>query len=51
MGWSGAGSLVGRLARFRPERFLADILYAPGQQEPLGMDTIELGPKEIRKPQ
>ena len=51
MGWSGGGSLVGRLAGFRPERFLAGILYAPGQYEPLGMDTIELGPDAIRKPQ
>jgi hypothetical protein len=51
MGWSGAGSLVGRLAGFRPERFLAGILYAPGQYEPLGMDTIELSPEAIRKPQ
>ena len=51
MGWSGAGSLVGRLAGFRPERFLAGILYAPGQYEPMGMDTIELVPEAIRKPQ
>jgi len=51
MGWSGAGSLVGRLAGFRPGRFLSGILYAPGQYEPLGMDTVELGPDAIRKPQ
>jgi dienelactone hydrolase len=51
MGWSGAGSLVGRLAGFHPERFRAGILYAPGQYEPLGMDTIELGAEAIQKPQ
>jgi hypothetical protein len=51
MGWSGAGSLVGRLAGYRPERYLAGIAYAPGQYEPLGMDTIELSQDAIRKPQ
>ena len=51
MGWSGAGSLVGRLAGFQAERFLAGILYTPGQYEPLGMDTIELGREAIHKPQ
>jgi hypothetical protein len=35
LGWSGAGSLVGRLAGFRPDRFQAGILYHPGQYEPL----------------
>lgn len=51
MGWSGAGSLVGRLAGYRPERYLAGIAYAPGQYEPLGMDTIQLPSKAISKPQ
>jgi len=51
MGWSGAGSLVGRLAGYRPERYLAGIAYAPGQYEPLGMDTIELSKDAIRMPQ
>ena len=51
MGWSGAGSLVGRLAGYRPERYLAGIAYAPGQYEPLGMDTIELSPEAISSPQ
>ena len=51
MGWSGAGSLVGRLAGFRPARYLAGIAYAPGQYEPLGMDTIELPDDAIRPPQ
>lgn len=51
MGWSGAGSLVGRLAGYRPERYIGGIAYAPGQYEPLGMDTIELSDQAIRKPQ
>lgn len=51
MGWSGAGSLVGRLAGYRPDRYLAAIAYAPGQYEPLGMDTIELSREAIRSPQ
>jgi len=51
MGWSGAGSLVGRLAGFRPGRYLAGIAYEPGQYDPLGMNTIQLGREAIRKPQ
>ncbi|MDQ2900920.1 MAG: hypothetical protein M3Y07_14150, partial [Acidobacteriota bacterium] len=31
LGWSGAASLVGRMAGFRPDRYLAGIEYAPGQ--------------------
>ena len=51
MGWSGAGSLVGRLAGYRPERYVAGIAHAPGQYEPLGMDTIELSDQAARSPQ
>ena len=51
MGWSGAGSLAARLAGYRPERYLAGIAYAPGQYEPLGMDTIDLPPQAIAAPQ
>lgn len=51
MGWSGAGSLVGRLSGYRPERYVAGIAYAPGQYEPLGMDTIELSDQAMRNPQ
>lgn len=51
MGWSGAGSLVGRLAGYRPDRYVAGIAYAPGQYEPLGMDTIELSDQAIKHPQ
>jgi len=51
MGWSGAGSLAGRLAAYRPQRFMAGIAYAPGQYEPLGMDTIELSNQAMSSPQ
>lgn len=51
MGWSGAGSLVGRLAGYAPARYVAGIAYAPGQYEPLGMDTIELAEQAIKSPQ
>jgi dienelactone hydrolase len=51
MGWSGAGSLVGRLAGYAPERYVAGIAYAPGQYDPLGMDTIELSDEAIKSPQ
>jgi dienelactone hydrolase len=51
MGWSGAGSLVARLAAYRPERYLAGIAYEPGQYDPLGMNTIELHGRAIGKPQ
>jgi len=51
MGWSGAGSLVGRLAGFAAARYIAGIAYAPGQYEPLGMDTITLSSEAIRSPQ
>src|SRR5688572_2602943 len=51
MGWSGAGSLAARLAGYRPERYLAGIAYAPGQYEPLGMDTIQLAGGAWKMPQ
>ena len=51
MGWSGAGSLAGRLAGFAPARYVAGIAYAPGQYEPLGMNTIYLPDVAIRSPQ
>jgi hypothetical protein len=50
-GWSGAGSLAARMAGFRPNRYLAGIGYAPGQYEPLGMDTIDLSAEAVRAPQ
>lgn len=51
MGWSGAGSFAARLAGYRPERYIAGIAFAPGQYEPLGMDTIELPALAILSPQ
>jgi len=51
MGWSGAGSLAARLAAYLPERYIAGMAFAPGQYEPLGMDTIELSASAMRKPQ
>jgi len=51
LGFSGAGSLAGRMAGYRPDRYLAGIAYAPGQYEPLGMDTIALPPEAMRAPQ
>jgi len=51
LGFSGTGSLVGRLAEFAPDRALAVIPTAPGQFVPLGMDTIHLSPKALAIPQ
>jgi hypothetical protein len=50
-GFSGAGSLSGRLPGFAPDRVLASIDYAPGQYDPLGMDTIQLSPAAAAIPQ
>jgi hypothetical protein len=50
-GWSGAGSLVARMANYRPRRYLAGIAYAPGQYDPLGLNTIELNDAAILAPQ
>lgn len=49
--FSGGGSLVARMAGFAPDRTLAVIAYAPGQYEPLGMDTIDLPKKALDVPQ
>jgi dienelactone hydrolase len=51
LGFSGTGSLVGRLAEFAPDRVLAVIATAPGHFEPLGMDTINLSTKARAIPQ
>jgi pimeloyl-ACP methyl ester carboxylesterase len=51
LGWSGAGSLVARMAAFRPERYLGGIAFAPGQYDPLGMDTIHLPKTALQAPQ
>ncbi len=49
--FSGGGSLVARMAGFAPDRTLGVIAYAPGQYEPLGMDTIDLPQKALDVPQ
>src|SRR5690242_9007958 len=49
--FSGGGSLVARMAGFAPDRTLAIVASAPGQYEPLGMDTIELPKEALDVPQ
>jgi dienelactone hydrolase len=49
--FSGGGSLVARMAGFAPDRTLALIASAPGQYEPLGMDTIDLPKNALAVPQ
>jgi dienelactone hydrolase len=50
LGFSGTGSLVGRLAEFAPEPVLAVIPTDPGHFDPLGVDTINLSPKAVAIP-
>jgi dienelactone hydrolase len=50
LGFSGTGSLVGRLAEFAPDRVLAVIPTNPGHFDPLGVDTISLSPKAVAIP-
>jgi len=51
LGFSGTGSLVGRLAAFSPNRVLAAIPTSPGHFDPLGMDTIDLPPAAAAIPE
>ena len=51
LSFSGGGSLVVRMSGFAPDRMLAVISLAPGQYEPLGMDTIELPKEALDVPQ
>jgi hypothetical protein len=44
LGFSGTGSLVGRLAEFAPSRVLAVVATNPGHFEPFGVNTIALSP-------
>lgn len=50
LGFSGTGSLVGRLADYAPDRVLAVLAANPGHN-PLGVDTINLSPKAAAIPQ
>jgi dienelactone hydrolase len=51
MGFSGTGSLVGRLAEYAPDRVVAVISTNPGHFDHLGVDTISLSPKAAAIPQ
>jgi hypothetical protein len=51
LGFSGTGSLVGRLAQYAPTRVLAVIPTDPGHFDPLGVDTISLSPAAAAIPQ
>jgi dienelactone hydrolase len=50
LGFSGTGSLVGRLAEFAPDRILAVVATDPGHFDPLGVDTIRLSPSAAAIP-
>ena len=51
LGFSGTGSLVGRLTGFAPDRVAAVIATNPGHFDPLGMDTISLSSRALAIPQ
>ena len=51
LGFSGTGSLVGRLAGYAPDRVLAMIATDPGHFDPLGVDTINLSPQAAAIPE
>jgi hypothetical protein len=51
LSFSGGGSLVARMAGFAADRTLAVVAVAPGQYEPLGMDTIDLPKEALDVPQ
>jgi hypothetical protein len=47
----GAGSLAARMVSFAPERTIAAVEFAPGQGDPLGMDTVILSNRAQTVPQ
>jgi hypothetical protein len=51
LGFSGTGSLVGRMAGFAPNRILAVVSTNPGHFDPLGVDTIRLSRAAVAIPQ
>lgn len=51
LGFSGAGSLVARLAGYAPDRVIAAIPADPGHFNPLGIDTVILSPEALAVPQ
>ena len=51
LGFSGTGSLVGRLAGYAPDRIVAVMATDPGHFDPLGVDSIVLSPQAASIPQ
>jgi dienelactone hydrolase len=51
LGFSGAGSLVARLAGYAPDRVIAAIPADASQFSPLGIDTVTLSPEAQAVPQ
>lgn len=51
LGFSGAGSLAGRLAGFAPDRVAAVVLAHAGQYDPLGLDTIQHTAASVEVPE
>jgi dienelactone hydrolase len=51
LGFSGGGSLVARMVGYAPDRLIAAIPYAPGNGEPLGINTVELPAGALTIPQ
>jgi len=50
-GFSGGGSLVARMVGYAPNRVIAAIPFAPGNVEPLGINTVELPAEALAIPQ
>ena len=50
-GFSGAGSLTARMVNYTPDRTIAAVEYAPGQGDPVGMDTVTLKGNALYVPQ
>ena len=49
--FSGGWSLVARMVNYIPERIAGVVAYAPGQYDPLGMDTIQLSERALAVPE
>ncbi len=51
LSFSAGGSLVARMAEYAPDRVIAAIPYAPGNVEPLGINTVNLAAGALAIPQ
>jgi dienelactone hydrolase len=51
LGFSAGGSLVARMVGYAPDRVIAAIPYAPGNVEPLGINTVKLPAEALAIPQ